>query len=335
MSLFPLLTTTHCLLLLLLLNTSLVLAGKYTCTGEGDESCDNDNSIAKPTVKALLALPSKEIQSFLSGIYERTAWAPETLLDMPSITTVSDLAHAMKSVIDDAPYETKLELLRLHPDLNQKIEQLKLLTPESQEEQSGLESLTPEEEKRFNQLNAAYKTKFGFPFILAVRNASKYTVLAALEGRVQHTMEVEFVTALSQVHKIAWMRLLAKIDTSDANGYLTCHVLDTANGIPAARMRITLRRLSHPGAGMIGTYMTNHDGRLENGPALLGGTEFLVGEYEWTFHVADYFASVGTRTSGQPFLDTVPLRFGIDNPDDHYHVPLLVSPWSYSTYRGS
>jgi 5-hydroxyisourate hydrolase-like protein (transthyretin family) len=56
---------------------------------------------------------------------------------------------------------------------------------------------------------------------------------------------------------------------------------------------------------------------------------------EWTFYVADYFASVGTFTSGTPFLDTVPLRFGIDNPDDHYHVPLLVSPWSYSTYRGS
>lgn len=326
----PLFTT----LCLFVLNTSIVLAGKYTCTDEGDESCDTAAAITKPTVKALLALPSKEIQSFLSGIYERTAWAPETLLDMPSITTVSDLAHAMKSVLDDAPYETKLELLRLHPDLNQKIEQLKLLTPESREEQSGLGSLTPEEEKRFNRLNAAYKAKFGFPFILAVRNASKYTVLAALEGRVKNTMEVEFVTALSQVHKIAWMRLVAKIDTSHANGYLTCHVLDTANGIPAAKMRIELRRLSHP-AGMLGTYMTNNDGRLENGPALLGGTEFLVGEYEWTFHVADYFASVGTYTSGQPFLDTVPLRFGIDNPDDHYHVPLLVSPWSYSTYRGS
>ena len=101
-------------------------------------------------------------------------------------------------------------------------------------------------------------------------------------------------------------------------------------------MRIELRRLSPPeSAGLIGEYVTNSDGRLDGGPALKGGREFLVGEYEWTFYAADYFASVGSFTSGTPFLDTIPLRFGIDNPDDHYHVPLLVSPWSFSTYRGS
>ena len=101
-------------------------------------------------------------------------------------------------------------------------------------------------------------------------------------------------------------------------------------------MRIKLQRLSPPeAAGLVGEFITNEDGRLEGGPALKGGKEFLVGTYEWTFFVADYFASKGTFTSGTPFLDTIPLRFGIDNPDDHYHVPLLVSPWSFSTYRGS
>jgi 5-hydroxyisourate hydrolase-like protein (transthyretin family) len=79
----------------------------------------------------------------------------------------------------------------------------------------------------------------------------------------------------------------------------------------------------------------NDDGRLEKGPALKGGAEFLVGVYEWQFMAGDYFASIGTYTSGTPFLDVIPLRFGIDNPDDHYHVPLLVSPWGFSTYRGS
>ena len=100
-------------------------------------------------------------------------------------------------------------------------------------------------------------------------------------------------------------------------------------------MRIELRRLSPPErAGLVGTFVTNDDGRLEGGPALKG-KDFMVGTYEWTFYVADYFASKGTFTSGTPFLDVIPLRFGIDNPDDHYHVPLLVSPWSFSTYRGS
>ena len=101
-------------------------------------------------------------------------------------------------------------------------------------------------------------------------------------------------------------------------------------------MRIKLHRLSPPeSAGLVGEYVTNDDGRLECGPALKGSKEFLVGEYEWTFYAADYFASRGTFTSGTPFLSEIPLRFGIDNPDDHYHVPLLVSPWSFSTYRGS
>lgn len=99
-------------------------------------------------------------------------------------------------------------------------------------------------------------------------------------------------------------------------------------------MRITLRRLS-PTPALVGEYVTNDDGRLTNGAALRGGAEMIPGVYEWTFFVADYFASQGTYTTGQPFLDVIPLRFGIDNPDDHYHVPLLVSPWSFSTYRGS
>ena len=106
--------------------------------------------------------------------------------------------------------------------------------------------------------------------------------------------------------------------------------------LPADGMRIHLERLSPPeSAGPVGDFVTNDDGRLEGGPALKGGTEFVPGVYQWTFYTGEYFASKGTYTSGQPFLDTIPLRFGIDNPDDHYHVPLLVSPWSFSTYRGS
>jgi hydroxyisourate hydrolase len=101
-------------------------------------------------------------------------------------------------------------------------------------------------------------------------------------------------------------------------------------------MRFELHRLTPVDtAGLVGEYTTNDDGRLDGGPILTNGRESLVGTYELTFFVGDYFASKGTFTAGTPFLDTVPIRFGIDSPDDHYHVPLLVSPWSYSTYRGS
>lgn len=87
-------------------------------------------------------------------------------------------------------------------------------------------------------------------------------------------------------------------------------------------------------AGFIGEFVTNDDGRLEGGPALKGDT-FLVGTYELEFHTGQYFVSKGQSLNGTPFLDVIPIRFGIDNPDDHYHVPLLVSPWGFSTYRGS
>ena len=321
-----------------------------------------------PTVSELMAKGPTEVASYLEGIYEHSAWVAEELskCDLTQYTTVTKLAEAMKAIVEGSSYDQKLELLRAHPDLCEKVGRLEALTMESQEEQSrsGLQSLTEEELTSFNHMNEAYRTKCGFPFILAVRNASKQTVLAALEGRLQNSVETEFTIAMQQVHKIAWMRLLTKLSTDDANGFLTCHVLDTANGIPAQKMRITLTRLSPPEtAGVIGEFVTNDDGRLEGGPALKGGKEFTVGVYEWTFYVGDvslfrlaylnhhwinahksiplshlllqYFASKGTFTSGQPFIDVVPLRFGIDNPDDHYHVPLLVSPWSFSTYRGS
>ena len=111
--------------------------------------------------------------------------------------------------------------------------------------------------------------------------------------------------------------------------------MDTANGIPAEKMKIVLTRLTpEESAGVIGEFITNDDGRLEGGPALKG-ENFLVGTYQWEFYTGDYFASKGQKLNGTPFLDVIPLRFGIDNPDDHYHVPLLVSPWGFSTYRGS
>jgi hydroxyisourate hydrolase len=196
--------------------------------------------------------------------------------------------------------------------------------------------------EKFRDLNGRYRTKFQFPFILAVRNASKYTVLSALEGRVNSSIEDEISCALHQVDKIAWMRLLTLVDHPEGSdghgGFLTCHVLDTANGIPASGMRIDLYMYDDGPGGqcvLVKSFVTNGDGRLCGGPAL-SGSDFRVGRYEWMFHAGDYFAKYSSsRISGTPFLDVVPLGFGLDDPTEHYHVPLLVSPWSYSTYRGS
>ena len=116
-------------------------------------------------------------------------------------------------------------------------------------------------------------------------------------------------------------------------GKLTTHVLDTANGCPAAGMAVTLLRLDGPQPLTLKQLRLNHDGRAD--APLLEGAALVAGRYRLVFGVADYFRLRGNALPEPPFLDEVPLDFGLADPSSHYHVPLLVSPWSYSTYRGS
>jgi len=115
-------------------------------------------------------------------------------------------------------------------------------------------------------------------------------------------------------------------------GRLTTHVLDTATGKPAAGLRIDLYRLDDSRA-LIKTVTTNSDGRVD-GP-LLEGSGFKTGHYELCFHAGAYLRGLGVALTEPAFLDFIPLRFGIADAGQHYHVPLLLSPYGYSTYRGS
>ena len=115
------------------------------------------------------------------------------------------------------------------------------------------------------------------------------------------------------------------------SGKLTTHVLDTAHGRPAIGMTIDLIHLAT--GGLITTILTNADGRADT--PLLSGEAMQPGWYELRFHAGLYFAEMGLRLPDPPFLDVIPVRFGVANPEGNYHVPLLVSPWAYSTYRGS
>jgi 5-hydroxyisourate hydrolase len=116
-------------------------------------------------------------------------------------------------------------------------------------------------------------------------------------------------------------------------GHLSTHVLDTAHGRPAAGMKVTLQRLEPGGMATLREITLNADGRGD-GP-LLDAASMAVGRYRLLFEVAAYFRARGVVLPEPPFIDTVPLDFGIADVAGHYHVPLLVSPWSYSTYRGS
>ena len=125
-------------------------------------------------------------------------------------------------------------------------------------------------------------------------------------------------------------------------GHLSTHVLDTTRGKPGAGIELVVQRLVDGRRETVSTAVTNHDGRCDN--PLLEGDAFLAGEYEIQFSVGNYLKSTmqgnyqsadSDAAAGPQFLDTVVIRFGVQSSDEHYHVPLLISPFAYSTYRGS
>lgn len=117
-------------------------------------------------------------------------------------------------------------------------------------------------------------------------------------------------------------------------GHLSTHVLDTMNGCPAAGMKVTLQRVKGENVETLKTLSLNADGRNEGGP-LLDASSMAVGRYRLLFEVATYFRARGFVLPEPAFVDVVPVDFGIADAQGHYHVPLLVTPWTYSTYRGS
>ncbi len=114
---------------------------------------------------------------------------------------------------------------------------------------------------------------------------------------------------------------------------LTTHVLDITRGGPARGVLIELYAIEGASRSLVAKATTNADGRTDK--PLIGAQEARVGRFELLFHAGEYFRREGAKLAEPPFLDVVPIQFGIADPAAHYHVPLLVSPWSYSTYRGS
>jgi OHCU decarboxylase len=146
-----------------------------------------------------------EFVELLSDVYEESAWVAEQVHSKRPFSSVQALNDAMRDTVDSASRDTQLELLRAHPDLGEQTE----MTDASETEQAsaGLTDLSPAQYDTFQQLNNQYREKFGFPFIMAVKNKSPEVIQTAMEDRVEHERDQEFETALSQVHEIAKLRL--------------------------------------------------------------------------------------------------------------------------------
>jgi OHCU decarboxylase len=153
-----------------------------------------------------------EFMAQFGRVYEHSPWVAEALWRAgmtPAHDATDVFARAMAEIVEKAPRERQLSLLISHPDLAGRLAMQDALTAESTVEQAsaGLDKCSPEEFARFSELNHAYRTRFGFPFIMAVKGKARSEILTAFERRISNDRETEFRTALAEVHQIAQMRL--------------------------------------------------------------------------------------------------------------------------------
>lgn len=274
----------------------------------------------------------------LGDIFEHAPWAAEAAYDKRPFATVSALHAAMMEALAARGEAEQAGFVAAHPDLAGKAARAGTMTAASVSEQAGLglDRLSEEEYARFEKLNAAYRARFGFPFVICVRRQTRDAILDTFERRLGHERGAELAAALAEIGHITRLRLVERVEGPGmpaVAGRLSTHVLDTHAGRPAAGVALALYEVGASGRALLCRSVTNGDGRTD--APLISGVPLRIGRYELEFAVGAYFAARGLDLPERPFLDTVPIRFGIAEPEGHYHVPLAVTPWSYSTYRGS
>jgi 2-oxo-4-hydroxy-4-carboxy-5-ureidoimidazoline decarboxylase len=293
----------------------------------------------KLALEALNEAPAGDFVDALGNVFERSPWVAEAAARERPFVDLAGLRDAMIAAIDRASPEQRLGLIRSHPDLANQVQCAAGLTTESISEQdgAGLDRLSDAEFALFERYNTAYKAKFGFPFILCVRRHTKDSILDAFTGRLDNTVPQEETEAIREIGRIASLRLAELVASEPplpVHGHLSTHVLDTQTGQPAAGVALQLIELSRHGASrLIVETITNRDGRTDR--ALVEGRPVPIGTYELRFHAGAYYARRGGISGDPVFLDVIPVRFGVTEPEGRLHVPLLMTPWSYTVYRGS
>jgi 2-oxo-4-hydroxy-4-carboxy-5-ureidoimidazoline decarboxylase len=291
------------------------------------------------TLAELNAMDQRIFAAALGDIFEHSPWVAEFAAAARPFPSLNALYQAMTNTVRRAGYDRQNALIARHPDLAGKAARDGTITIDSKVEQAsaGLDRLSEEEFERFHRLNNAYRTKFGIPFIVCVRRHGKESILRQFERRLANESAVERGTALNEIFRIAALRLDQRVSGPDrlkVHGKLSTHVLDTYRGSPATGVAVELFETTSAGKSrLLASAVTNADGRPDR--PLIADQPIPIAEYELRFGIGAYFAGNETPTVDPPFLGTVPIRFAVADPEGHYHVPLLVTPWSYSTYRGS
>jgi 2-oxo-4-hydroxy-4-carboxy-5-ureidoimidazoline decarboxylase len=291
------------------------------------------------SLAALNAADKAGFVAALANVVEYSPWIAEKLAEQRPFAGINQLHAALMAAIQGADPDVQLALIRAHPDLANKAQRAAGLTVESTGEQNsaGLDRLSDAEYAAFERVNTAYRDKFGFPYIVCVRRHTRDSILRDFETRLPNIVKTEIRRAIVEIGRISALRLDQLVSAGDrlnVHGRLSTHVLDNHAGKPASGIAVELIELAALGESrVIARAVTNADGRTD--APLIGGRPLPIGRYELRFGVARYYTERNVQLGDPPFLDEIPLRFAISEPEGHYHVPLLVTPWSYSTYRGS
>jgi 2-oxo-4-hydroxy-4-carboxy-5-ureidoimidazoline decarboxylase len=291
---------------------------------------------------SLQSLNSVDRNTFIAAldqVIEHASWVAEAVFMARPFSDLNALYQALIDAVQNADEERKLALIKGHPELAGETMRAGLLTTESaaEQESAGLDRLTPAELATFQKLNDAYRAKFGLPFIICVRRHGKDSILHQFARRLRNEPSAELAATLKEIFRIAALRLDQRVvgpDRLDVHGRLSTHVLDTYHGDPASGVTVGLFEVfAGGGTREVARGITNKDGRTEQ--PLIAGKPIPIAVYELRFAIGDYFARRQVALSEPPFLDKIPVRFAVAEPESHYHVPLLITPWSYTTYRGS
>jgi 2-oxo-4-hydroxy-4-carboxy-5-ureidoimidazoline decarboxylase len=275
----------------------------------------------------------------IGDVFEHAPWVALIAHGARPFPSLNELYETMVAAVRGAGDERQIALIRGHPDLAGTAAREDTLTADSKIEQAsaGLNHLSENELESLNRLNNAYRAKFDMPFIICVRRHGKESILRQFEKRLNNNGATEREVALNEVFRIVALRLdqrVAALDRLDVHGHLSTHVIDTHRGRPASGVPIEFFEIVSSGESrLVCRTTTSADGRTDR--PLIAEQPIPIAQYELRFDLGDYFSQQGTPLADPPFLGVVPVRFAIAEPEARYHVPILVTPWSYSTYRGN
>jgi 2-oxo-4-hydroxy-4-carboxy-5-ureidoimidazoline decarboxylase len=281
---------------------------------------------AKPvTLDEVNRMDEAKFVEVFGNVFELSSWVAKTAYAKRPFATVTALYDAMMGAFRAVPQEQQVAFFRSLSDIGDE---------KRMQAAVGIRSMTDADLERLMQRNRAYKAKFGYGYKICVLRSTPETVVTQLERRLANDPATELANQLREQSFIVRIRI-AELVTGPGvpriHGDLNTHVLNAVSGKPAVGMRLELFELFGERLRRVSEVVIDTIGRAD----ILSGRPLPIGRYELRFAVADYFRSAGVAVGDKPFIDYVPVRFAVDDAEGHYHIPLICTPWTFSTYRGS